>query len=231
LAAGIIYDESLIQSLEKSLRSAFKQPSLQLTRRPKNPGSRFISSLAHGGKNVLTDDGPDQMVMEIVTTTGEPSVFYFGFIADFVLTTRVHIVQHASLSVFHEICGELVSFFRAEWDQLAAADSVSEHAQPHWHFVQHPERIAGIARTLLSQSGDFAPQQNGELFGGLIDCGMFHFAMVSLSDKNTPSHKHIFQDDFRIWFEKLCKYTAGQIAYLARHAPALRNFPPGEVPE
>lgn len=218
MAEGVQYREVLIKSLEKSLQSAFNQPSLLLTRKPHKPGGEFPVRLAYGGKNVQT--GAEQMAMEILTANGQPSSFYFGFVANFAIITRDPILLNASLTVFQDIYGELMSVFRAEWDRQAASDVASKHAQPHWHLVQSPEQIEILMRNLQG-SGEFDPTQKSEIFGELADCARFHYAMVSLWDKNIPSHKHIFQsDDFLRWFKALTEYIAGQVAYLVKHAPA-----------
>jgi len=121
-----------------------------------------------------------------------------------------------------------------------AADQQSKHAQPHWHFVQSPQRIGDIARTLMRPSGEtseFSPEQTTELFSGLVDCGKFHFAMTSMWEKSeTPPYKKRLFDsgDFPEWFKSLTNYIAGQIAYLVSHmpseaAPEARAFLPAEA--
>ena len=120
MAVGIPYREALVQSLEKSLRSAFNQPHLRLTRRPGKAGGGFRVSLERGDKIARTDHGTEQLVMGIVNDAGEPSPFYFSFAATFEIETNAHALQHASISVFHDIfAGELTPLFRAEWDQKA----------------------------------------------------------------------------------------------------------------
>lgn len=234
MADGIYYRDALLQSLERSLRSAFNQPYLRLTRKPRKPGGGFRISLEGGDRIARTDDGTDQLVMGIVVEEGKASAFYFGFVATFEMETRGHALQHASVSVFHDICaGELTPLFRAEWDQKAASDATSEHAQPHWHFVQSPERIEGIVRTLISRPREFSPQPDNEIFAGIADCGKIHFAMASLLDeKDISSHKQLFDSaDFPKWFAGLTRYIAGQIAYIAEKAPAspIREFIPAEA--
>ena len=223
MADGILYRESLLQSLEKSLRSAFNQPTLRLTRRPRRAGGGFRVSLEMGDKIARTDDGTEQSVMGIVVEQGMPCAFYFGFAATFEIDTGAHALQHASISVFHDIyAGELTPLFRAEWDHKAASDATSEHAQPHWHFVQSPERIEGIVRTLISQPGEFVPEPENEIFVGLADCGKIHFAMTSLLDeKGTSTRKQVFEStQFQGWFASLTNSIAGQIAYVVAKAPA-----------
>jgi len=227
VAAGVQYSQSLIKSLEDSLKSAFNQPYLRLKRRPSNPGAKFFISLESGSKIAQTDDGSEQVVVEILTAERHRSTVWFGFAAAFELADiGKYNLQHASLTVFYDIAGELTPLFRAEWDQLDASNTTSKHAQPHWHFVQSPERIEGIVRTFAKPSAgtlaEFAPEQKSELFAGLVDCGMFHFAMTSLWEKSEipPYKKRLFDsDDFPKWFKSLTNYIADQIAYLVSHMP------------
>jgi len=227
VADGIYYSEKLIQWLERSLRSAFNQRDLVLTRTPKNAGGGFPVSLPPGHKTVQTDDGWEYEIREILTDNGQPSNFYFGFVATFVMTTqKKYTLQDSSLIVFHDI-GELTPLFRAEWDKQAASDA-SEHAQPHWHFMQRPEHIEGIVRMMSSSPTEFAPEQT-KLFAELADCGKFHFAMSTRWDEdNKPLYKRVFEsDDFPKWFESLTIYIAGQIAYLVKKAPVTpKEFAP-----
>jgi hypothetical protein len=171
--------------------------------------------------------------MGVVVDEATPSAFYFGFVATFEIETQDYALQHASVSVFHDIyAGELTPLFRAEWDQKAASDAKSGHAQPHWHFVLSPERIEGIIRTLTSPPGDFSPGFEGEIFSGLADCGRIHFAMTSLLDEDPASRKQLFDSmDFQRWFAGLTKYIAEQIAFVVSKTPPrrAREFsPPGE---
>ena len=221
-----------MQSLERSLRSAFNQPYLRLTRKPGKPGGGFRISLEGGDKVARADDGGEQPVMGILIDE-EASTFYFGFVAAFEVRTNGYTLQHASISVFHDVyAGDLAPLFRAEWDQKAAADRTSKHAQPHWHFVQSPERIGSIVRTLMNPSKEFSPEPEGDIFPGLADCGKFHFAMTSLLAGNEASgHKQLFDSsDFPKWFTNLTNYIAAQIAYIAAKAPALalREFVPSD---
>lgn len=233
MAEGISYTEKLIQSLETSLKSAFNQHYLSLTRRPTKYRPGFYVELVDAGKYAQADDGLTQNVLEILTVDGQSTSFYFGFVARFEVGAITHkpVLQHASLLVFHDIyAGELTSLFRAEWDDKAASDTASEHAQPHWHFVQSPARIESIVRSVVSPENEFLPEQKSELFVG-ADCGRFHFAMAPLWDKTkTPSYKQVFEaDDFPKWFRSLTKYIGGQIAYLVRHAPTQKEFTPSIV--
>lgn len=227
MVGGIRYSQGLIQSLEVSLRSAFN-PSLILNRRPAKPGPAFQISVQEGDKIAQTDEGSEQEV-KILLANGNPSSFYFGFASTFDIIAHEYTLQHSSLTVFHDI-GELTPLFRADWDPRAASDATSEHAQPHWHFVQRPESIESIVRMMISPSTEFAPEQTSELFAGLADCGKFHFAMSPLWDQHIkPSYKQIFDsDDFRMWFENLANYIAGQIAYIIKKAPSAtpREFVP-----
>ena len=241
MAGEIEYSAPLIRSLEGSLKSAFNQPYLKLTTKPKNPGAGFHIRLENAPRTAQADDGSEQKVVDILTADRRSTTFSFGFIAAFVFSaTHKYSLQHSSLTVFHDIAGEPVPLFRAEWDELAASDEASKHAQPHWHFVQSPQRIGGIARTLLKPSGEttseFSPEQQMELFSGLVDCGKFHFAMTSLWEKSEipPYKKRLFDSgDFPKWFKNLANYIASQIAYLVSHmpseaTPAARVFVPTE---
>jgi len=223
VAVGIPYRDGLVQTLERSLRSAFDQPHLRLTRKPGKPGEGFRISLETGDKIARTDDDRELTVMGIRTSGEDVSVFYFGFVATFEIQASGYTLQHASISVFHDIfAGDLAPLFRAEWDQKAAADTTSEHAQPHWHFVQSPDRIGSIVRTLISPSGEFSPEPEGDIFAGIADCGKIHFAMTSLLGEGTAaSHKQLFDaSDFPKWFASLTRYIAAQIAYIIARAPA-----------
>jgi hypothetical protein len=233
MSNGIAYGESLVQALEKSLRSEFHQPHLRLTRKPTHAGSAFNVSLERGDRIVQMIDGTGQHVLEILIDEGTSSTFYFSVAATFELYTSKYALQHASISVFHDIyAGELTPLFRAEWDPRAASDSTSEHAQPHWHFVQSPKRIEGLVRTLISQPREFQPEPESEIFAGLVDCGKFHFAMTSLLEtQGRAPHKQLFDATaFPKWFASLTKYIAGQIAYIVAKAPAppIREFTPTE---
>lgn len=228
MAEGIRYSQQLLLSLEASLRSAFNQRYLSLTRRPQIHSPAFSVELVDDGKYVEADDGLTHRVLEMLTAQGQSTPFYFGFVAEFEVgaITRTHVLQHASLMVFHDIyAGVLTSLFRAEWDEKAACDTASEHAQPHWHFVQSPARIESIVRSVVSPDNEFIPERESELFVG-PDCGRFHFAMASMWDKSkSPSYKHVFEaGDFPKWFASLTKYIAGQIAYLIKHAPVEQRF-------
>jgi hypothetical protein len=184
------------------------------------------------------DDGPEQEVAEIVVN-GRHSNFWFGFDAAFsMVAVRAQFeLLHVAIGVFHDIAGDLVPFFRADWDKNDAIGQ-SKHAQPHWHFVQRPARIEGIVRSLSPSTTEipreFSPESQSQLFGSLIDCGMFHFAMTSLWEKteDPPYMKRIFEsEDFPKWLDNLAKYIAGEIGLIVRHtsigdAPAVVEFVP-----
>jgi hypothetical protein len=160
--------------------------------------------------------------MGILINEEEACAFYFGFVATFEIRASGYTLQHASISVFHDIfAGDLAPLFRAEWDQKAAADATSEHAQPHWHFTQSPERIGSIVRTLINPSTEFSPEREGDIFAGLADSGKFHFAMTSLLEESQAvGYKELFEaSDFARWFRNLTKYIAAQIAYIVSKAP------------
>jgi hypothetical protein len=220
---GIPYNQSLVISLEKSLRSAFNQPNLRLLRKPAKPGTEFGITLETGDKIAQADDGRQLPVMGIVTRDQTLTGFYFGFVGTFEIRTSVYTLRHASISVFHDIlAGDLAPLFRAEWDHKAASDATSEHAQPHWHFVQSPGRISGFVRTLISPSTEFSPEAETDIFAGIADCGKIHFAMTSLLQSNNPlTYKELFQAaDFVKWFANLTKYIADQIKYIVAKAPS-----------
>jgi hypothetical protein len=228
VARGIPYSQGLIISLETSLRSAFNQPDLRLLRKPGKPGTAFSITLETGDKLAQSDDGRELAVMGVVTSEETAAAFYFGFVATFEIQASTYTLQHASISVFHDIlAGDLAPLFRAEWDQKAASDVTSEHAQPHWHFVQSPARISGFVRTLITPPTEFSPEGETDIFSGIADCGKIHFAMTSLLQSSTPAtHKELFQAvDFPKWFANLSKYIAAQIAYIVAKAP---SAPPAE---
>jgi hypothetical protein len=219
------YTSKLVRRLEGILRAAFGQTSLILAA-PTKRGAGFHVRLTGNSRTAHMDDGPEQEVAEIIVDKRH-SDFWFSFDAAFVTVAVLdqYELQDVGIGVFHDIAGELVPLFRADWHRLDAMGN-SGHAQPHWHFVQRPARIEGIVRVLESSIGgitrDFAPESQTELFAGLIDCGMIHFAMTSLWEKeeDPPYMKRVFDsDDFPKWFANLTKYIAGQIALLVRHTP------------
>jgi len=221
VVAGIPYSQGLVISLEKSLRSAFNQPDLRLLRKPGKSGTEFSITLEKGDKLAQADGGRQLRVMSVITSDQMQTAFYFGFVATFEIQASVYTLQHASISVFHDIlAGDLAPLFRAEWDQKAASDVTSEHAQPHWHFVQSPGRIGAFVRTLVTPSTDFSPENETDMFAGIADCGKIHFAMTSLLN-TPPIYKELFQaSDFSKWFANLTKYIASQITYIVAKAPS-----------
>jgi hypothetical protein len=236
------YSESLIHKLEESLKNSFNQPLLRLTRQSGRPGSEIRITLSDGPRIAQSDDGPEISVVEILTADHHRSTFWFGFVGVFtVVELNKYDLFHTSLLVFHDIYGELVPLFRAEWDRDAAASEASKHAQPHWHFIQNPGRIERLIRTLTGPPhdaiGEFVPDEEAGLFHGIADCGRIHFAMTSLWEKSeVPSYtkRQFDSTDFPKWFQNLTGYIAGQIAYLVRHmpqtaTPAARAFVPGEA--
>jgi len=229
------YSNTLIRRLEESLRSAFGQPSMLLGV-PRDRGVGFHARLNGGSRTAHMDDGPNQDVAEIVVNQRH-SGFWFTFDAAFTIGLHdQYTLEHAAIGVFHEIGTELVPFFRADWDKLDA-EQESEHAQPHWHFVQRPSRIEGIVRGLRAASSqlptEFEPEPIG-LFDQLVDCGKVHFAMTSLWEKSEepPYKKRLFDsDDFPKWFDSLTRYIAGEIAFIVGHmsledAPNVQAFSP-----
>lgn len=220
----IPYTEGLIQSCEKSLKAAFAQPTLRLSRRPAKQAGDFTVEIDDPQRFATADvDSAKQPVADVLTPSVWPGSYYFAFKANFVLwapaasKARAHILDHASITVFQELAaGELGPCFRADWDPRAVMDSASDHAQPHWHFVQRPDRLEGIVRTLIAPTGEFSAEVNAQIFTGLPDLDRFHFAMSPLWDpKKNPSQKISFDSsDFEKWFDKLAQYIATQLAYI-----------------
>jgi hypothetical protein len=225
VAEGILYDNTLIQAFETSLSSAFNRP-VQLNRKPAKRIGEFQVQLVDGDydTHAYTNEGTERPVCEIRNAENQPTDFFFAFVATFrQKTLNQYALQHASLQVFHEI-GDLVPLFRAEWDQEATLDEESDHAQPHWHFVQRPDRIEVIVRPVMSvATTEFTPYQKSELFAGRADSGKFHFAMSPLWAKDkTRAYKEDFEsDNFPVWFDNLTKYIAGQIAYIVEKGPSM----------
>lgn len=231
------YTPELVKRLQRILRSSFRQPSFVLAT-PTKRGTGFHVTLAGSSRTAHMDDGPEQEVAEIIVNERH-SNFWFSFDAAFVTVAVVDQFElfHVALGVFHDIAGDLVPLFRADWDKNDATGQ-SKHAQPHWHFVQRPARIEGLVRDLWPSTTEtpreFIPELRSELFAGLVDCGMFHFAMTSLWEKteDPPYMKRLFgSEDFPEWFDNLTKYIAGEIALLVKHmpvgdAPAVEEFSP-----
>lgn len=219
--------------MEKSLRSAFHQPNIGLTKRPHKPGDFYVQLESGQGRTASTNDGVEQTVVQILDEHSEGTAFFFGFVGLFVpAPENRYCLKHASLSVFHDIIGDPVPLFRAEWDEIAASTPEAKHAQPHWHFVQSPRNIESILRTLTGTSGQPSEFTPGFLFPSLPDCGDIHFAMTSLG---TPEYRCLFDSgEFEKWFEGMTAYVGGQIAYivgktrpLSAAAPVV-DFAPGQ---
>lgn len=224
----IEYSQRLKQHLEKSLKSAFRQPFLKLTDPPKKAVEfhiRLDEDLRGGRSTAHEDDGSEPIVMEIITPAGAHSTFWFTFVAAFRQEQSMKpSLQHASLLIFYEIAGDLVPLFRAEWDRVAAACVDSRHAQPHWHFVQRPARIERLVKTFMASSAEvareFVPEEKSDLFADSADCSRFHFAMTSLWEEKAipPNMKQTFDaEGFPKWFENLTQYIAEQVAYTVSH--------------
>jgi hypothetical protein len=240
VAEGILYDNSLIDSFEKSLSSAFNR-SVRLSRKGRKQTGAFLAELIDGDTYAHTNEGTEWIVCEIRNSENQPTGFYFSFVATFERRTFTnYTLQHSSLQVFHNL-GDLIPLFRAEWSQEATLDQNSDHAQPHWHFVQRPERveevvrskmIEEIVRAKISLPTEFIPAPKSQFFTKFADSGKFHFAMSPLWEANkTVAHKQDFESaNFPIWFDNLTKYVASQIAYIVMKAPPLpaKDFVPEE---
>jgi hypothetical protein len=229
--ANIIYSSSLIQSFEKSLNSAFNRP-VQLTKKTDKHIGEFTVAPVDGDTYAHTNEGTERPVCEIRNAENKKTGFYFTFAAKFRQSMRSeYALRHSSLQVFQDI-GDYIPLFRADWDQDATLDGTSEHAQPHWHFVQRPSRIEEIVRKVMSPPSEFVPYEQSELFTEYADCGKFHFAMSPLWEKNKPNaYKRDYEpSDFPLWFDNLTKYVAAQIAYIIMKAPPMptKEFVPEE---
>ncbi len=220
----IQYSETLRRKLESSLRSSFDQPNCTVSV-PANRGAGFHATMSNGSRTAQMDDGPEQPVAEIVIDGGGTG-FWFAFDAAFERNAdHQYQLFHVALGVFQDIGGELVPFVRADWHKQDA-ESTSDHAQPHWHFVQRPARIEGIVRALDAADGeevqvvDFADEPG--LFEGVRNGGLMHFAMTSLWEEKEipPYRKRLFNsDDFPKWFDNLIRYVAAQVRYVVGHMP------------
>src|SRR5947208_14403219 len=124
------YTPALIRHLRGTLRTAFSQPSLILAT-PTHRGAGFHVTLAGSSRTAHMDDGPEQEVAEIVVNQRH-SDFWFSFDAAFETGALVeqYELEHVGIGVFHNIAGELVPLFRADWDKKDAIGK-SKHAQPH----------------------------------------------------------------------------------------------------
>jgi hypothetical protein len=220
-AKKVQYGPALVRSLEHSLRTAFNQPNIGLTKKP-NMAGPFYVLLEYGDRVATTNDGTPQDVIEILIRDSQRALrrtgFYVGFVGRFNHAGgREYRLDHASLSVFYSVVGDLLPLFRAEWDELAAQGQ-SRDAQPHWHFVQSPKRIEGIVRTLAGAQGEPGEFNPTGCFPDLADCGKLHFAMASLSDDN---FRYLFDSgEFQQWFRGLTQYIGSQVGYLVETMPA-----------
>jgi len=232
VAEYVEYSESLVKSIEDSLRKSFRQPTLFLTRREKRGSSGDIQiTLQRGvsGREFVagSGDGRDHWVMEIAANENRESGFWFGFLAIFaVAESQKHTLQDVSVLVFQDLRGNLVPVFRAEWAQRDVTNAASNHAQPHWHFTQSPSHIEDVVRAQkaseFGEAREFSPEVESGLFAGLPDLGKFHFAMTHLWEERTqePNLKRQFNSNqFSAWFRSLTNYIADQIAYLVKHMP------------
>ena len=232
----VYYNDALIRKLEGAFTSSFGVRSVQLTRPPKKDyrdAIRVTLQMSEQNHRTIPGDGvnPTHCVMEIITKNNSRSGFWFGFSAIFEPTgskkpSQLHSLEHISVLVFQDILGDLVPCFRAEWMQSAVFDTESKHAQPHWHFTQSPMRIEGLIRAFsasnVGPAKEFSPEEEDGIFSGLVDFGMFHFAMTPLWEVGGgySSRKRQFDSDqFPEWFKSLTEYIAEQITYLVKHTP------------
>lgn len=234
-AKRVQYSPALVRSMEHSIRTAFNQPSIGLTKKP-NMSGPFHIQLEYGDRVAITNDGTPQDVIEILVRDSQRTLRRTGFYAGFVgrfnhMEGREYRLDHASLSVFYNVAGDLLPLFRAEWDELAAQGQ-SRDAQPHWHFVQSPKRIEDIVRTLTAAPGEPGEFNPTGCFPDLADCGKMHFAMASLSDDN---FRYLFDSgEFQQWFSGLTRYVGSQVGYLVETLPAsgtegIMEFGPSET--
>jgi hypothetical protein len=237
MSGRIRYSEGLIHSCERSLRSAFQQPTLRLTRRVQRQVGDFNVEIEDPQRFATADeDSAQQPIAGVLTEAVWKETFWFNFKATFVLwaptssSARSHIMDHASITVFQDLAaGELGPCFRADWDPRAVQDGTSTHAQPHWHFVQRPETIESIIRTLTAPTGEFNPENKSEIFVGVAELSRFHFAMSPLwHESDKVPHKTWFDSDaFESWFANLVDYIAKQLVYVcgkSRGSIALKAF-------
>jgi hypothetical protein len=176
------------------------------------------------------DGGEQQNVIEIYTADGESTTFYFGFQSVFKFDRNTRYLLHdCSISVFHDVLGERIPVFRAEWHRNDATSPTSTHIQPHWHFLQRPARIESVLlNTQRIKSGEimeFVPEEKAALFSELADCGKSHFAMTSLWEKRSDTHRIFNSDEFLEWFDGLARHIADEISYVAKKMPsAAKDF-------
>lgn len=211
----VYLSQNLIRSLETSLRLFNSRVRLFVS-----PTNRVA---LREPTSDLEIDG--DYIAEVFTRTGAPTPLFFSFDATFFKheDEQAPSLRTASLKVLHRITSDYTPLFRAEWDEQDAT-STTEHAQPHWHFTQEPERIAQIARRLLrpAEVVEFVPDEPQRVLPPLIDCGKIHFAMISPWGKNEPlTEKHLFNsDDFPRWFAGLSGYLASQIDHVVLKMPS-----------
>jgi hypothetical protein len=228
-AARILYNESLVQSWESSLGSAFARPHIRLTRRSSRAVGRFNVVVDTGDRSFQAVDADESLPVVALRTVDVPAqMFWFAFKASFDLWDQGrHLLEHASVALFQNLSvGELIPMFRAEWDSRAAGDSSSNHAQPHWHFVQGGAQIRamfGRLETSGSERSTFdvetARLNLSDGVTELIDFSGFHFAMSPLWTSGAPgSHKQVFQSDVSLnaWFRNLTLYIADQLSYVSK---------------
>ncbi len=225
MTAQILYSESLVQSWESSLASAFAQPGLRLTRRTVKTADRFNVQLQSSiSFETLHADQVSPPKAKIRAPGIIEDRYLFAFKATFELWTvepgrpRSHILQHASLTVLQDVAlTGPVPIFRAEWDPRAVDDSESRHAQPHWHFIHQAEAIETLVNSVFEEQQEFGAETKSSNFAGLSDLGKFHFSMSSFfDDRGTTQHKQGFQSEQELteWFRSLNHYIAGQLAYI-----------------
>lgn len=220
--ARIFYDEKLIQSFERALQAAYSPPYVQLTRRPSKTTGRFnVVIIAGTSRQFQAADAEEIQNLVEVRGNGIPGEkFWVGFKANFdIWEGGVHLLEHISVSLFQQsTMGELATMFRAEWDNRAASDSTSSHAQPHWHFTMGDKEFQmASAESLQERTVDFATNMQTNL--GLVDFSGFHFAMSPLWYRGVPScHRQVFQssEEVGFWFENLSTYIAQQLAYISQ---------------
>ena len=222
------YDQSAVHTWERDLRAAFECPRLVLTRRPQLPVSSFTIEMAESSADtfVFEEDGSGRRAAAQVRTAGvSPNMWFFSFAArfDFWRATSggraVHRLEHASLSLSHRVStDDVLPSFRADWDPRAASDANSEHAQPHWHFTQLPERIEDVVRRANDAGGSFEVPTEGSIFAGFCRVELMHFAMCAVWHRQKDGQTRLmFESDrsFNEWLGRLTRYVAGQLRYVS----------------
>lgn len=232
MADQVEYSNRLVSAIENSLSKAFNR-DVRLTRQPSKRASGFKIALENGSKAATDDGGIEHPTLQVLAASKTPTTFYFGFSAVFGQETEIVSLRHASLIVFCDICGgELVSVFRAEWDAIAAANTNSSHAQPHWHFAQRPERIARILNTLSDTPQEFGGDDESGAFAGRAHYEDMHFAMSQMWNKDRAMpHKEMFgTNEFMEWFERVATYVSEQLMYVAEKVPSGQEREFGTIP-